>query len=212
MTIKRITLLKRKREMTPADFRAHWAGPHAAIARNLPGLVRYNQNHVLAASVTGPDGEWPVHGFVELWFRDRASVVEAAGSSVTRDLVIDEPNFLDGLTGLDVDASPSHGASAQKVFVIGKPVADSAGPHTSGADLLLGISRLEGFIDGHADHAIGDIMRRDHLWSEPEPPQFIIWTTFSSPDTARLAFDHCQIPAAGSHRPEVYLTEEIRIV
>ena len=107
--------------------------------------------------------------------------------------------------------SPLREGSAHKVFVTGR-LADTAGPGEPGADMLEGISRLDGFIDGHADLVVGDIMRRDHLWSEPVPPQFVVWAAFSSADAARQAFDYCQTPAAGGHRSEVYLTEEIRIV
>jgi uncharacterized protein (TIGR02118 family) len=210
MTIKRITLLKRKRDMSPEEFAAHWAGPHAEIARHLPGLVRYNQNHVLAASITGPDGEWPIDGFVELWFRDQASVEEAARSDVTRALISDEPSFLDGLTGLAVNVSPLADGAPCKVIVAGRPV-DGENPAPGIDELHAELAASRGFVCGLVD-CVGDIMRRDGLWSDPRPPQRIGWAGFDTLRAAQAAFERCCAPARLRTPPECYLAKEIRII
>ena len=44
---KRNTIIWRRADMTSAQFHHHWSGPHADIARHLPDLVWYIQNHVM---------------------------------------------------------------------------------------------------------------------------------------------------------------------
>ena len=98
---KRCCLLRRRRDLSVAAFRDHWAGPHAAIARTLPGIARYTQNRVAkqlwerhaVAPAFGCDG------IVELEFRDEKAMAEAnASDAARRFLPEDELRFLDAIT------------------------------------------------------------------------------------------------------------------
>lgn len=96
---KRITYLGRRADRSAAAFSAHWAGPHSAIARDLPGVAAYRQHHVVV-------GERRIHGvdgIVELWFDSDADAAAGYGSAVADRLVDDEPRFLSALTGGPVD-------------------------------------------------------------------------------------------------------------
>mgnify|MGYP000164334884 CR=1 FL=1 len=152
-------------------------------------------------------GEWPIHGFVELWFRDRAAIIEAASSSVTRDLIVDELFFLDGLTGLDVGHSSLYNVSPHKIFIVGREVDARAGE-----DLLEELSPLPGFVLAQVDRVAGT-MRRDALWSDPEPPTFVAFASFATHEESRSAYERIveQESRVGQQR-EIYLTEELRIV
>ena len=114
--IKRMTLLQRRQAMSMADFDAHWAGPHAEIARGFPRLQRYNQNSVRRRP---DDDRHDLDGIVELWFADAESMAEALASPAAAKLPADEPNFLSGITILAVRSEvlkPGEGPS--KVMVV----------------------------------------------------------------------------------------------
>ncbi|WP_226553826.1 EthD family reductase [Celeribacter naphthalenivorans] len=100
MTVKRMTLLERRGDLSFADFDSHWAGPHGRLAKGFPGLARYHQNPV--QSCVGPDRHG-IAGIVELWFEDVAAMTEALASPVADALIEDEPNFLSGITILAVE-------------------------------------------------------------------------------------------------------------
>ncbi|WP_229052378.1 EthD domain-containing protein [Aeromicrobium sp. Leaf350] len=104
---KLLFCLRRREDLTRAEFLAHWHGPHADIGRagaKAIGAVRYFQNHTvdhplnedLRASRGAPE---PYDGVVELWFES----LDAIGSTFTdrearrriAALVADEPNFID---------------------------------------------------------------------------------------------------------------------
>lgn len=70
IAMRRVTLIKSKDGMAMKDYDAHWSGPHAAIAKDLPGLIWYVQNHVLKCLIP-PKGRFgDVHGIAEISFED----------------------------------------------------------------------------------------------------------------------------------------------
>lgn len=71
--IKRISLVRRKPEMTREAFLAHWMGTHADIVRQLPGLrgLRFG----VVQRWTPEEAAWD--GVGELWF-DSVEAADAA--------------------------------------------------------------------------------------------------------------------------------------
>ena len=72
--LKFMVVLYRKPDLTTAQFRSHLENVHAPLAKNLPALRRYVQNHVI------PDPRRKHPGWdaiVELYFDSRESM-EAA--------------------------------------------------------------------------------------------------------------------------------------
>lgn len=201
---QRITLLRRRATLSAAAFRRHWAGPHAEIARHLPGLVRYNQNHVLGASVSERDSEWPLHGFVELWFRDAAAIAEAAQSETTQRLILDEPSFLSELTGLLMHDAPLCNGAAYKIFAVDRTGAP-AGPRGSQWLQCFAGKSFASVLE------VGAVMRRQTLASETHPPSFVAIAGFTERAAASAAFAEAK-DAARTAGLELYLTEQVRIV
>ena len=74
--IKRCVFVQRPAELGRKEFAALWRGRHAALAEQLPGLLRYTINLVPDASVEAVGWD----GFAELWFEDERTM-EAAISS-----------------------------------------------------------------------------------------------------------------------------------
>ena len=71
--IKRISLLKRRPDVTPANFHREWLEVHAGMVKAMPGVEAYTQNLVIDRIVDGksvPYEQLPVDGIVELWFED----------------------------------------------------------------------------------------------------------------------------------------------
>jgi uncharacterized protein (TIGR02118 family) len=75
--LKFMVVLYRRPDLTPAQFRHHLEQIHAPLARNLPGLKHYKQNHV-SADPNRPHPGWDA--IIELYFNDPESM-EAAWAS-----------------------------------------------------------------------------------------------------------------------------------
>ncbi len=109
---KRISYIQRREGLDVEAFRAHWRGTHSLIARDLPGVRAYVQNHVVRRFVIGA-GERPrIDGMVELWFEDDAAAEAGFASDVADRLAVDELNFLQGLGGCAVRGDPLVGPAA----------------------------------------------------------------------------------------------------
>ncbi len=75
--LKFMVVLYRRPDITTAQFRKYLQEIHAPLAKNLPGLKHYKQNHVL------PDPQRPHPGWdaiIELYFETRETM-EAAWAS-----------------------------------------------------------------------------------------------------------------------------------
>lgn len=95
--IVRMGLLRRRPDLSREQFRAHWRDVHGPLARQMPGLRGYHQNHVVDDRQLGVDhsrGAWDIDGISELWF-DSAEAMEAAIASPAYQPVRDDsPAFL----------------------------------------------------------------------------------------------------------------------
>ena len=83
--------------MPLSRFHAHWSGPHAAIARDLPGLVWYVQNHVMRPLQRAPGqfglGQFgDVHGIAEIAFHDPGALRNTIESWVRLDELREDEN------------------------------------------------------------------------------------------------------------------------
>jgi uncharacterized protein (TIGR02118 family) len=74
--LKFMVVVYRRPDLTPAQFRRHLEDVHAPLARSLPGLRAYKQNHTCPDAKRQPGWD----AIVELYFDDRAAM-EAAWAS-----------------------------------------------------------------------------------------------------------------------------------
>lgn len=75
--LKFMVVVYRRPDLTAAEFRRHLEEVHSPLAKALPGLRRYQQNHVASDSKRDHPG-WDA--IVELYFDNRESM-EAAWAS-----------------------------------------------------------------------------------------------------------------------------------
>lgn len=107
---KRTSMLRRRHDMSKEEFFAHWAGPHADIAKQIPGVSVYTQNRIVTDIWSTPNNSiYHCDGIVELEFQDAQSRIDAGSSdAVSRKLPQDELNFLDAITLCLVDGGVPH--------------------------------------------------------------------------------------------------------
>ncbi len=75
--VKFMVVRYRRPDLTPTQFFQHLEQVHAPLAKNLPGLKRYRQNHV-SPDLNRRHPGWDA--IIELYFADREAM-EAAWSS-----------------------------------------------------------------------------------------------------------------------------------
>lgn len=96
---KAIILLRRAERLDRAEFRDWWLGPHAELARQLPGLRRLTFN-----VVEGTDA--PYDGVSELWFDTQEAFVAAYATELGQRVAADSLAHLSARERLFVDEQP----------------------------------------------------------------------------------------------------------
>lgn len=95
--IVRMGLLTRRPDVAVEDFRRHWREVHGPLAARLPGLIAYQQNHVVDRRHLAIDhkaGRWTIDGLSELWFDDAGAMAAAIASDAYRAVAEDSHRFL----------------------------------------------------------------------------------------------------------------------
>ena len=90
--LKFMVVLYRRPDLTPAQFRHHLETIHAPLAKALPGLKKYAQNHVTPDSKRNHPG-WDA--IIELHFDDRETMEAAWASPQGAASDADLPSFAD---------------------------------------------------------------------------------------------------------------------
>jgi len=90
--LKFMVVLYRRADFTPAEFRHHLEKVHAPLARALPGLKKYKQNHTTADSTRKHPG-WDA--IVELYFASGEEMEAAWASPQGKASDADLPRFTD---------------------------------------------------------------------------------------------------------------------
>jgi len=104
--IKRMSLLTRRPDISPADFREHWFTTHADLLRELlPEARGYVQNLWLGPGPNPlrPPGPHRIDGIVELWFDDEAAMSAAFTSERGARLMEDGRRFIATVTTVLVE-------------------------------------------------------------------------------------------------------------
>lgn len=217
---KRITYLEARTDKSREAFRTHWATTHADIARGLPGVTAYRQNHVLETVLEpGAGGGYRVDGIVELWFADDDVVQAGFDSDVADKLIVDELNFLGGLTGGPVTAEAPHAPWPFKLWVLAR-WAEGAEPAPDAVERWA--KQLSATYDGALGWNVSvlvpgaELLVREALRREEHIPEVAVAVGFDDEASARKAanslgesLDDVSDVLAGVH---AFLAEEIVII
>lgn len=91
--VKSIELVQRRADMPLRDFTSYWRSFHGPLACHIPGLLRYEQNHLQRSA--GPDVPEPIYdGLAVTWFSSTDDMKKAALAPQYRATRDDEDNFL----------------------------------------------------------------------------------------------------------------------
>ncbi len=125
--IKHVTFFKRRKDLSIAEFGDHWRGQHAELVKQLPGVIRYTQNHA-QPGVFEPSFD----GVAEVWFEDLAAMRAHSESDELAAVLADEANFMD---------PDSRGSILTDEYVFLDRRADSATRDDSSVIKLIGFVR-----------------------------------------------------------------------
>lgn len=187
---KRITYLEKRDGLARKDFRTHWSTTHAEIARALPGVTDYRQNHLLESAPGLGAGLYRVDGIVELWFAADDVVHAGFDSAVADRLMVDEQEFLSGLTGGPVTAGAPHAPWPFKLWVLAR-WRDGTDNDFDAVDRWAG--PLSATFDGALGRAVNvlvpgaDLLVRAALRREEHIPEVAISFGFADEAAARAA-------------------------
>lgn len=215
---KRITYLQARSDKSAEAFRVHWSTTHADIARDLPGVQNYRQNHVLQG-VDSPlrADAYRVDGIVELWFLDDDVVQAGFASEVADKLIVDEQIFLSGLTGGPVAAASAPAPWAYKLWVLARWNPASS-PDRDAVERW-----VQGLFEACADaigwdinvlHPGAELLTRDALEREKNIPEVAIAIGFADESAVRIAMNMLALRSAPEALSQVhlYLAEEVVII
>jgi len=104
--IVRSGLIHKKADWSGQEFRRYWREQHSELARKLPGLRRYQQNHVVDSvqrGITYARGSEQLDGISMLWFDSEEAMREAIATDAGRALVADENHFMGDLRIVALD-------------------------------------------------------------------------------------------------------------
>ena len=114
MTIYRCGVFDRRPGLTDEQFRHHWIHVHGALAKKLPGLGTYRQNHILERIHEAADSPvQAIDGISQLSFPSVAHMVTSDASEEYAACKDDIPKFQGGITILVIEADeimPGEGA------------------------------------------------------------------------------------------------------
>ena len=102
----RTGLIRKKPSWADADFRRHWLEHHGTLAARLPGLRRYEQNHVIDSRQRGIShtrGPEQLDGYSMLWFDSDEAMRQAIATEAGQALVADENHFIGDLRIVTLD-------------------------------------------------------------------------------------------------------------
>lgn len=99
-------LIRKKSDWSQEEFRRYWREHHSQMAAQLPGLLRYEQNHVVDSEQRGftfPRGPEHLDGISMLWFESKESMKQAFATGLGQQLIADENHFIGDLRIVTLD-------------------------------------------------------------------------------------------------------------
>ncbi len=138
--IAAISMMRRKPDISVAEFRKHWLDPHGVLTAGLPGTRYYVQHHVIESAHTNALAKkLELLGFPELWYDSYEARKIAYTSPRIAECNIDSEQFVGQVKRLVTEPTdvmvPPKGGVKVFIFKIGDPI-DAAFPDAYQARVL----------------------------------------------------------------------------
>jgi hypothetical protein len=155
--IAQISFMKRRPEVSIAQFRKHWLDPHGVLAAARPKLRRYTQSHIVDSPLTNALArKLDLAGFPELWFDSYDDLKAPYPLALQRKFEADSENWLRHIAAVtrvvtepnEVIAAPEGSA---KAFIVN--VGDRAAGETWAEAWQRRVTKLPG-VCGYLRHKI----------------------------------------------------------
>lgn len=104
--ITRIGILQKLDDISNEAFRNHWRGLHSTIAAQIPGIIKYNQNHIVSTTqleIDYPKSKHVIDGISQIWFEDLETMQKGFSSEIIDIILEDEKFFIGKLNVLSVN-------------------------------------------------------------------------------------------------------------
>jgi uncharacterized protein (TIGR02118 family) len=109
--IFRSGVFSRRPDLTSAQFAEHWTNVHGVLAREMPGLHSYLQNHIEKRHFEiDPMPSHAVDGISQLWFDDIAAMERSEQSPEYALCKLDIPRFQGAITILVLEGTTASGS------------------------------------------------------------------------------------------------------
>ncbi len=206
---RRLSVLVRRPTDDREAFASAWKR-HGDLIRKLPGVLAYQQNHVVEDF--GHSGALPafdVDGVVELRFESPEAMTLAFASPEARPVKSDEPNFLGHGTGYVIARVQDHreATDGRKLIVIAR-ISEGSDASTT---LLNHARQLAGHIHAIRDD-VTDVIARPEMARGPQGADMVIHLYFHSTQACRdagRALPALAIPGAAF---SVYRVETLTVI
>lgn len=99
--LKRMTLIKRRKDISVEKFLFEWEQVHSELVKKMPGVVGYKQNVIIDRIVKGKETTYedvPYDGLVEFWFESKESIETAFNSPEGKKTMQHAETFLEEIT------------------------------------------------------------------------------------------------------------------
>jgi uncharacterized protein (TIGR02118 family) len=93
--IKRLTGWRARPSIDRDEALRYWLVEHAPLVKQVPGVVRYAQNHSVAGPEEASNSQAAYDGLGEVWFESRESARAALATAEWRAVLEDAATFMD---------------------------------------------------------------------------------------------------------------------
>jgi hypothetical protein len=190
-------MIRKLPSLTPAEFSAHWSGPHGVFGAQIPNLRHYHQNHSAGGfSFVGLPDRWNLNGLSELWFDGIEPMLAGVRSPAYGGLASDTPKVMTmpgliaGTQEVQFGGSVDRSSLSKAMVLMGRNPAltaedffDAWRRRSEGFSTVPGLAALTNTYVSHWESVPGVVISHDEL-----PVDLVVEFWFASPAELQEAF------------------------
>ena len=212
--IAAISLMRRRPDISLAQFRRHWLHPHGTMTAEIPGTRHYVQHHPIDAPGTNAYArELAIDGIPELWFDDYEARRIAYTSPRIAECNVDSEHFVGQVKRLVTEPDVVRAAPAASPLPTLLLLATGE-PNPSWRDrVATRVSSLDG-VAGYVRHTLLEqaAAPNSRIFELVLPVAGIAEVTFDSEAAMLAGVDALADAGASLNRTAIYRVEDHRLV